>query len=338
MTSIFSTLLVRNASAKTLIEYFWISAMVSLFAIRIFLYITGYPQVGGASLHIAHMLWGGLFMAVAILLMISFLNRDIRKAGAILGGVGFGTFIDELGKFITHDNNYFFQPTILLIYLIFVGLFFLARQIEVWFPLSDREYLVNSLELIKDAAMHDLDVNEKKLAEKYLLASQTDKALTASLQTTLNSVTPVALPVERWLNRFQKEISSKYRVLVRHTMLAKLMVLVFTFITLDNFLVFIPGAPISSFLRWGLAVSTLISMFFILQAGYFFQKSRRLAAFESLKTATLVSIFLVQLFLFYIEQLSAAVELVNAVISLHIIQIFISQEKNLTKTKLPLAQ
>jgi len=32
-------------------------------------------------------------------------------------------FIDELGKFITSDNNYFFQPTISLIYIVFIIIF-----------------------------------------------------------------------------------------------------------------------------------------------------------------------------------------------------------------------
>jgi hypothetical protein len=45
----------------------------------------------------------------------------VRRAAAIVGGVGF--FIDELGKFITEDNNYFYNPAAALIYLIFIGLF-----------------------------------------------------------------------------------------------------------------------------------------------------------------------------------------------------------------------
>ncbi len=40
------------------------------------------PELGGHGLHIAHLLWGGFF-------------------------------IDELGKFITQDNDYFFKPAAL---------------------------------------------------------------------------------------------------------------------------------------------------------------------------------------------------------------------------------
>lgn len=328
-------LLVRNASAKSLIEYFWIAAMVTVFSIRIFLYLTGFPQLGGSQFHIAHMLWGGLFMAAAILLMISFLNQHVRKIGAIVGGVGFGTFIDELGKFITHDNNYFFQPTVLLIYLIFVGLFFLARQIELWFPLSDREYLVNSLELIKDAAMHDLDVSEKKLAEKYLRKSKASGELATSLLATLQTVKPVPLQAERKLRHIQRQLTTLYSQLVRNSSFGKMIILIYTFATLDNFLVLLPHLTVITFTEWGLSISTLLSMLFIIQGGVFFNKGKRLAGFESLKSATLVSIFLVQLFLFYQEQLSAAVELVGAVISLQVLQLLIAQEKQLPKAPVP---
>jgi len=109
-----------DPNTVTLLEYFLISAVSSVLLIRFFLFITNYPQLGSNGLHIAHMLWGGLFMFIAILLALISLNNKLKLYIAILGGIGFGTFIDELGKFITSDNNYFFEPTIAIIYTFFI--------------------------------------------------------------------------------------------------------------------------------------------------------------------------------------------------------------------------
>src|SRR5438132_13663990 len=118
-----SSFFIRNRQLNSLLELFLVASVSSVLVIRFALAISGYPQLGGRELHIAHMLWGGLLMLLALVLLLAFIGRHIQSIAAILGGVGFGTFIDELGKFITRDNNYFFQPTIALIYLIFVLLF-----------------------------------------------------------------------------------------------------------------------------------------------------------------------------------------------------------------------
>ena len=76
---------------------------------------------------------------------------------AVIGGVGFGFFIDELGKFITEDNNYFYRPAAALIYLIFIGLFLLARAVQRRRPLGPRDELANAVDLLGDAATRDLD-------------------------------------------------------------------------------------------------------------------------------------------------------------------------------------
>src|SRR5690242_9941062 len=111
---------IRNLEADTYRENFLISAVVTVFIIRIFLKLTGYPHLGTGDLHIAHMIWGGFFMMAAIIILLSFLSKSAANTASIIGGIGFGFFIDEIGKFITSDNDYFFQPTIALIYIIFV--------------------------------------------------------------------------------------------------------------------------------------------------------------------------------------------------------------------------
>src|SRR5690349_13709268 len=113
----------RNIEANILLTNFLISAVSAILLLRFYLHITAYPSVGGSTFHIAHMLWGGLLMLVTIFILLMFLTQQTRRLAAITGGIGFGIFIDELGKFITRDNNYFFQPTVAILYVIFMILF-----------------------------------------------------------------------------------------------------------------------------------------------------------------------------------------------------------------------
>jgi hypothetical protein len=46
---------------------------------------------------------------------------------ALLSGVGLGLFIDEVGKFITSNNNYFFPLAAPIIYLAFLLTVAVAR-------------------------------------------------------------------------------------------------------------------------------------------------------------------------------------------------------------------
>ncbi len=122
-----STGLPRDPSATRNLTGFVGTAVVTVLVTRAWLAAAGYPQVGGGGLHIAHVLWGGLGMALAVLLLLSYMGPAVRPAAALVGGVGFGLFIDEIGKFVTTDHDYFYQPTAALIYGVVVAIVLLGE-------------------------------------------------------------------------------------------------------------------------------------------------------------------------------------------------------------------
>lgn len=117
----------RAVETGNYLEILFISAVVTILVVRFFLYLARYPQLGGGGLHVAHMLWGGLLMLAAIIVLLFSRLKIFMQIASLFGGIGFGLFIDELGKFITSDNNYFFEPTVAFIYVLFVLLFFVLR-------------------------------------------------------------------------------------------------------------------------------------------------------------------------------------------------------------------
>jgi hypothetical protein len=165
----------RNVELGDLLDTFLVCAVTMILVIRLQLYLTNYPQLGGHGLHIAHVLWGGLLMMVAIVIAVSFMTRAARQTAAVLGGLGFGFFIDELGKFITEDVNYFYRPTAALIYIIFIAMWLSFRALQRYRGFTPLEYLVNAIELLKEAAIRDLDSSERRRALQLLdLADQSD--------------------------------------------------------------------------------------------------------------------------------------------------------------------
>ena len=52
-------LLIERDQAPTLLLISILSFATTVTLVRLFLELTGYPQVGGGTLHIAHLLWGG---------------------------------------------------------------------------------------------------------------------------------------------------------------------------------------------------------------------------------------------------------------------------------------
>ncbi|MGH4032539.1 hypothetical protein ACQB60_26775 [Actinomycetota bacterium Odt1-20B] len=125
--------LVRTPGAPAHLMAFTLCGIATVLATRAFLSLAGYPKLGsggGGGLHIAHMLWGGLLMTAAILLALTCSGRAARRGVAVVGGVGFGLFIDEIGKQVTDEPGYFYQPAAGLIYASFALLLVLTHRLR----------------------------------------------------------------------------------------------------------------------------------------------------------------------------------------------------------------
>lgn len=167
---------VRRDRAESYLLTSLVSFGVTVILTRALLQLTGFPQIGNSVLHIAHALWGGLLLFAAVLLPLTLANLWAIRASALLSGVGIGLFIDEVGKFITQANDYFFPPALPLIY----GFFLLTCFVYLYLRRPRREgprtamYLV--LERLQEALDGGLDRQEvDRIGAQIAVARQSDR-------------------------------------------------------------------------------------------------------------------------------------------------------------------
>ncbi|MGN9809264.1 hypothetical protein ACTMSW_07885 [Micromonospora sp. BQ11] len=135
----------RVLEAPSYLQAFVLSGVVTVLVTRVFLQAAGYPQLGGGGLHIAHVLWGGLLMTAGLGVALVFLGSAARSLGAVLGGIGFGLFIDEVGKFVTAGTDYFYAPAAGIIYGAFALLVVITQALRGRVRLSGPERTANAL-------------------------------------------------------------------------------------------------------------------------------------------------------------------------------------------------
>jgi len=323
---------IRNLDAGQLLETFLVSAVAAFLGVRFFLGVTGYPRLGGGGLHIAHMLWGGVLLVAAVLMLLSYLGQRIRRAAAILAGLGFGLFIDELGKFITSDNNYFYRPAIALIYVVFVLLFLWWRSLErhrVW---DEQTYLANALMLLQDAALHDLDPTEKYHLIRWLRQSgAAGTTLLGNIEEVVEARRPdlprrSALGVR--LHWIQKRVESILRSRwTGRIAIAVLLIRLLGAITTSLALVYSPAAtgPGESVDLPLLLASAVSGGATVIGVVYLVLRSR-VHALRWFKRSILATIFLTDLFTFYYQQLGAVADLAVDLILLAVFEALLEAE------------
>ncbi len=155
-----SPVLQKRVKEYLLITIISFAGSVSL--TRLFLELTGYPQLGGGELHIAHVLWGGLLLFVGSLLPLIYNNRWALDFSAFLSGVGVGLFIDEVGKFITQSNDYFYPSAAPIIYAFFLLTVLLFVQLKKPARQDARENLYAALQDLQELLDDDLSINEHR--------------------------------------------------------------------------------------------------------------------------------------------------------------------------------
>lgn len=152
---------VRREGAERFLLLTLVAFATTVIVTRAFLELTGFPTIGGGDLHIAHALWGGACLFVASLLPILLAGSFVYRTAAVLSGIGIGLFIDEVGKFITTQNDYFYPAAAPIIYATFL------LSVLVWLrarrpvDADPRSQLLSALELLAESVEGDLQPRER---------------------------------------------------------------------------------------------------------------------------------------------------------------------------------
>ena len=85
--------------------------------------------------------------------------------------MGLGLFIDEVGKFVTRRNDYFYRPAAAIIYLVFAALLVSASRLRRRRAVEDRHRLATAAQLASAGLTSGLTGQQRQAAED-LLAGQ----------------------------------------------------------------------------------------------------------------------------------------------------------------------
>ena len=306
----------RSVDVAQRLDTFLVCAIAAVLGNRFFLILTGYPQLGNGTLHISHAIWGALMMAIAIIIAISYLPPVTRTFVAFLGGAGFGWFIDELGKFITRDVNYFFEPTIALIYITFVVMYLVFRSVELRAFRPD-EAVLNAIEALKSASLGRLDDHQRREAIALLDSTGAHDQLAREVRALLVDVPTLpphepgwyAVTADRMRTWYLEWTDSRSFVVV----VDGLLLFMAAAKVVSAFGLALDGNGIRGFAEWCSVISSLIAGALIVIGAIQLPRSR-IDALRWFERGLLVEILVTQVFIFQQRQLEGLVGLVWTIV------------------------
>jgi hypothetical protein len=291
---------------------FLVCAVATVLFTRSLLAATGYPQVGNSTLHIAHVLYGGLLLVCALISTLAFLSPTTKPLAAVAGGIGFGLFIDEVGKFVTKDVNYFYRPAFAIIYITFLVLFALVRQLSRR-RFSAEEATLIGLEALQRAAVGALSEERRLQALDLLEASGAEGVIAEHVKELLEAAAEVQAQRSTLRHRLTTAARGAWLAFSRHRLFRSA---VFAVLALAAA---ISAAEAAWLLRAGVShlsfsqkafTLTTLAADVLLALGAARLPRSRLAALRWYDHAVLLEITVAQVFLYTSEQLVATLNLV----------------------------
>nr|WP_210732260.1 hypothetical protein [Cellulomonas denverensis] len=301
----------RDPAGTRHIAGFLAITVLTVLVTRGALALTGFPQLGGDGLHIAHVLWGGLLMALALLAALSWAGPVIRPLVAVVGGIGFGLFIDEVGKFVTSDNDYFFEPTAALIYVVIVLLVLTAELIHRR-SRDPHELLAAATDLAVAGIAGGFSIRARRQA-RALVDEAGDVPGADQVRALLDAVQSDAKELPDPIGAVAVWIVGISRRAMQVRWAPRVTVIVLGLVTLGTVIrgvaLWATGSPMPNWALAGIVVSGALSLGLSL-LGLRRVGTDRVAGYEWFRRAVLVNLLLTQIFLFRVDQWGAVSGLV----------------------------
>jgi len=294
----------------------FVCAVATVVFTRGFLAATGYPQVGGSQLHIAHVLWGGLLLLAALLATLAFLSPAAKPIAAVAGGVGFGLFIDEVGKFVTKDVNYFYRPAIAIIYVSFVVLFGVIRWLSRR-RFTAQEATLNGLDALQRAAVGALSEERRTHVLNLMHNTGADSPLAQSVRELLEKTAGEPDPHPPLAQRLSSSLARLWIPLTEHRLFRQgvfaLLGIAAAISAVEAGWLLRDGLSHLSFSQRAFTLTTIVADLALLIGAVRLSRSL-LSALHWYDHAVLLEITVGQIFLYTSEQLAATLNLVALLI------------------------
>lgn len=333
----------HDSSALARFDLFLLAAVATVLVVRAFLAATGYPQIGGGALHIAHVLWGGLLMGTALVSVEIAEGSRVRVFAALVGGIGFGLFIDEIGKFVTADVNYFFQPAIALIYVVFVLFYLIAREAITRMGLPDQRRVAIASAAVTDLALGHLDEIRRHAALDALDGIRDPRfaEIASSLRSALIGQDVPASTFGSRMVQARNTFTRRCETLLGHRIVQRIVLALFVIqavlaigsvaaaLLSDN------ERDIDDLSDTLVQLSSTLSGLLTLAGVWFLVRGPYLRALRLLRAAVIVNLLLTQVFLFAQEQFGALSGFAISLLMLACLQIAIRIAEDVTSATVP---